>query len=129
MGTIRPVVFKVTPPAPAVIQPDYVPDQSQSTPYTGYLGPGASSNKLDYNTTYTINYPDGYNISQLGIAIIYGDNWSWLNIDDVQPPPNTIKLSDYLTSSQWNDTKILCLTLFGSSSQEIYQPITLTPIS
>ena len=111
------------------IEPDYVPDQSQYTSYTGYLGPGASGNKLDYNTTYTINYPDGYNILELAISIIHGNNWTWLDIDNVQPPPNTIKLSDYLTSSQWNDTKILCLTLFDNSYEPIYQPITLTPVS
>lgn len=119
---------KETPPAPVVIQPDSVPDQSQSNPYTAYNGPKMSGDKLDYNTTYTINYPSGYTIRELNIGISYGNNWQWSDIAYTQPPPNTINLSDYLTSSQWNDTNVLCFKLLDSYNQTIYVPITLTPV-
>ena len=127
------LIKKEVPPTPSYIEPDGVPDPN--APYggvdnTSYNGPQLGGNKLDYNTTYQINYPIGVTINNIKIWVAYGSTWSELEIINGSPSSiTTIKLSDYLTSSQWDDTQVLCLALKNSSSQPIYEPTTLTPIS
>lgn len=119
-----------TPPTPSVIQPDILPNESYSRDPTGYYGPGNGGNKLDYNTTYTINYPSGYTISFVTIFRYYGKNWNYEELYASQTAPNTIKISDYLTSSQWDVTSILYFVIYTTSSYKvIYEPITLSPVS
>lgn len=124
---------KEAPPTPSYIVPDGVPDpdaEQGGISDTSYYGPLLGGNKLDYNTTYQINYPTGITINNINIYTAHGSGWEYRGIVNGSPSSiTTLKLSDYLTSSQWNDTQILCITLKDSSSQTIYEPTTLTPVS
>lgn len=135
MGTIRPVVFKVTPPSPptpSYIEPDGVPDpdgEYGAIGWTTYNGPKQYSNKLDYNTTYQINYPTGVTITYIQIYSSYGNGWEYRGITSGSPNSiTTLKLSDYLTSSQWNDTQVISIQI-QNNGNDIYEPTTLTPVS